>query len=199
MNKKPYSSAIKKTAFKYSFSKQIAQMMRNGMDRNEVFNECFNRNAIGIDSKQRRREVTNVIYERLSRLDEFLLEQFVLGDVETSKFILVYAIACNDSLFFDFTFEVYRDALLGTKDYISTDDLDIFFKTKRETDLIVRGWSEKTIEDLSCGYRNILVESGMGVRIKKNIKAVRMLVHPAVEEHLKLCEKSEYLQALLGE
>ena len=181
MNKKPYSSAIKKTAFKYSFSKQIAQMMRNGMDRNEVFNECFNRNAIGIDSKQRRREVTNVIYERLSRLDEFLLEQFVLGDVETSKFILVYAIACNDSLFFDFTFEVYRDALLGTKDYISTDDLDIFFKTKRETDLIVRGWSEKTIEDLSCGYRNILVESGMGVRIKKNIKAVRMLVHPAVE------------------
>lgn len=36
MNKKPYSSAIKKTPYKYTISKKIAKLILDGMDRNEV-------------------------------------------------------------------------------------------------------------------------------------------------------------------
>ena len=106
--------------------------MLKGLDRNEVYNECYNNNYIEIDSIERRREVTNVIYERLVKLDQFLLDYFVNGDVETSKFILVYAIAKTDSLFLDFLFEVYREALVGRKDYITVDDFDNFFEIKKE-------------------------------------------------------------------
>lgn len=73
MNKKPYSSAIKKTPFKYSISKKIARMLLDGFDRLEVFDKCYNKNEIEIISEDRRREVTNVVYERLSVLDSFLL------------------------------------------------------------------------------------------------------------------------------
>ena len=45
MNKKPYSSAIKKTPFKYSISKKVAKLMLDGLDRTEVYNRCFNENA----------------------------------------------------------------------------------------------------------------------------------------------------------
>ena len=137
LNKKEYSSAIKKTPFKYLISKKIALLMLKGLDRNEVYNECYHNNYIEIDSVERRREVTNVIYERLVKLDQFLLDYFVNGDVETSKFILVYAIAKTDSLFLDFMFEVYREALVGRKDYITVDDFDNFFEIKKETSSIV--------------------------------------------------------------
>ena len=199
MNKKPYSSAIKKTPFKYTISKKIAKLMLDGMDRNEVYKKCFDENYIEIDSVERRREITNVIYERLLQLDKFLLEQLYDGDVVTSKFILAYAIAKNDSLFFDFLFEVYREALLSERNYISIDDFETFFETKKESDIIVSKWGQFTLDQLSKGYRNILVESGLGKRVKKTIVVEKAIIHPEVQEHLELIHDKEYLQALLGE
>lgn len=199
MNKKPYSSAIKKTPFKYTIAKKVAKLILDGLDRNEVFDKCYNDNYIEIDSIQRRKEITNVVYERLIQLDKYLLRQFYDGDVITSKFILVYAIAKSDSLFFDFLFEVYRDALLSEKKYISIDDFETFFESKKESDAIVSTWGRFTIDQLAKGYRNILVESGMGYRVKRNIAVEKAMIHPDVEEHIRLINEKEYLQALLGE
>lgn len=199
MNKKPYSSAIKKTPFKYTIAKKVAKLILDGLDRNEVFDKCFNDNYIEIDSIQRRKEITNVVYERLIQLDKYLLRQFYDGDVITSKFILVYAIAKSDSLFFDFLFEVYRDALLSEKKYISIDDFETFFESKKESDAIVSTWGHFTIDQLAKGYRNILVESGLGYRVKRNIAVEKAMIHPDVEEHIRLINDKEYLQALLGE
>lgn len=199
MNKKPYSSAIKKTPFKYTVSKKIAKLILNGLDRTEVFNKCFDENYIEIDSVERRREITNVVYERLVGLDKYLLSMFYNGDISTSKFILVYAIAKSDSLFFDFMFEVYRDALLSEKKYISIDDFNNFFRVKSESDPIVSKWGHFTFDQLSKGYRNILVESGLGHRVKRNIVVDKAMVHPDVEDHIKLIRDKEFLQALLGE
>ena len=198
LNKKEYSSAIKKTPFKYLISKKIALLMLKGLDRNEVYNECYHNNYIEIDSVERRREVTNVIYERLVKLDQFLLDYFVNGDVETSKFILVYAIAKTDSLFLDFLFEVYREALVGRKDYITVDDFDNFFEIKKETSSIVASWGDYTLNQLPKGYRNILVDSGFGIRVKRNIQANKVMIHPLVEEHIVLIGDKDYLKALLG-
>ncbi len=72
MNKKPYSSAIKKTPFKYPIAKKISKLILDGLDRNEVYTRCFEENYVEIESKERRREVTNVIYKRLCVLDSFL-------------------------------------------------------------------------------------------------------------------------------
>ena len=199
MNKKPYSSAIKKTPFKYVCAKKVAKLMLEGLDRNQVFKKCYDENYIEIDSPQRRGEVTRVLYDRLLQLDNVLLGHFYNGDVSTSKFLLVYAIAKSDSLSFDFMFEVYREALLGDKKYISIDDFESFFASKKESDPIVSKWGHFTIEQLSKGYRNILVDSGFGHRIKKNIYVDKALIHPSVEEHIQLIHDKEYLQALLGE
>lgn len=198
MNKKVYSAAIKKTPFKYSICKKIAQLIIEGYDRNEVYQKCFVENYIEFESEDRRREVTNLIYGRLINLDAFLLRQFIDGDVATSKFILVYAIAKYDALFFDFMFEVYREALLGNRNYISLDDFDNFFTSKKETDLIVADWSEYTIAQLAKGYRNILVESGLGVRDKRNMRVIKIIIHPSVLDHIQLIGDTEYLKALLG-
>lgn len=198
MNKKPYSSAIKKTPFKYSISKKIAKLMLDGLDRTEVYNKCFNENVIEVESLERRREITNVVYERLCSLDSYLLSEFYGGDVNTSKFLLVYAIAKTDSLFFDFLFEKYREALMSTRNYLSIDDFDSFFASKKETDLIVSKWGKFTLECLQKGYRNILVESGLGNRSGRNIVVNKVMVHPMVQEHIDLIGDHEYIKAILG-
>ncbi len=198
MNRKPYSSAIKKTPFKYPIAKKISSLMLDGLDRNEVYNECFHKNYIEINSEGRRREITNVLYKRLCSLDYFLLKEFHDGDVATSKFILVYAIAKTDTLFFDFLFEIYREALLGERNYITIDDYENFFASKKEIDQIVAKWGKFTLDCLAKGYRNILVDSGLGVRERKMIKVSKMMIHPSVEEHIALIGDKEYLQAILG-
>lgn len=198
LNKKLYATSLKKTPYKYSIAKKIAKLMLKKMDRAEIYAECYEKNYIEIDSEQRRREVTNVIYERLLSLDDFLLNQFYEGDVETSKFILVYAIAKTDILFFEFMFEVYREALVGNKSYISLDDFDNFFASKKENEEDVAKWGNYTIDQLAKGYRTVLADSGLGIREKRNIKAIRVMIHPAVEEHIKMSGDGEYLKALLG-
>ena len=199
MNKKPYSSMIKKVTFKYSIAKRIAQFMLEGKDRNEVSRLCIDENCIEIDSIDRRREIFNVIYDRLCTLDDYLLSEFCNGDVATSKFILVYAIAKTDRLFFEFLFEMYRESLLSNnRNYISVDDFDLYFASKKQTDIIVSKWQDSTLKSLTKGYRNILVESGLGKREKKNIVVQRMMIHPAVEEHIKLIGDGEFIKATLG-
>jgi hypothetical protein len=199
MNRKPYSSAIKKTPFKYPIAKKIAKLMLDGLDHEEIYGKCYDENYVEIESLERRREVTNVLYNRLCALDEFLLNEFYNGDVTTSKFILVYAIAKTDTLFFDFLFERYRDALMNPeRNYLSIDDFDEFFESKKQSDLIVAKWGKFTLQCLTKGYRNILVDSGFGRRERKTIVVEPVMIHPAVEEHIELIGDKDYLKAMLG-
>jgi len=199
MNKKPYSSAIKKTPFKYPIAKKIAKLMLDGLDYDDIYQRCFEENYVEIESLERRREVTNVLYKRLCSLDSYLLSEFYNGDIATSKFILVYAIAKTDRLFFDFLFEKYREALLSEeRQYLSIDDFDEFFEEKKQEDLVVSKWGKFTLQCLTKGYRNILVESGFGRRERKTIIVDRVMIHPAVEEHLELIGDIDFLKAMLG-
>ena len=199
MNRKPYSSAIKKTPFKYPIAKKIAKLMLDGLDHDEIYKKCYDENYVEIESLERRREVTNVVYNRLWALGYFLLTEFYNGDVATSKYILVYAIAKTDTLFFDFLFERYRDALMNPeRHYLSIDDFDDFFESKKQVDLIVAKWGKFTLQCLTKGYRNILVDSGLGRRERKTIIVEKMMIHPAVEEHIELVGDKDYLRATLG-
>lgn len=198
MNKKPYSSAIKKTAYRYPITKKMASLMLDGYDRNEIEIKCIDENYIEVESPSIRRQVVSVIYPRLCSLDDYLLNEFYNGDVETSKFILVYAIAKTDPLFFEFMFEVYREALVGEKNYFSQDDFDAFFASKKENDPIVATWGDETIYCVSKGIKNVIKESGLGSKEGRRIISNHIMVHPAVAEHIELIGDYEYLKALLG-
>lgn len=199
MNKSKTVSTIKKNPLNYLKSKMVAEMVYKGMDKNQIFNECFNENRIDIKSLERRREITNEIYRRISNLDSYLIKEFLEQDIITSKLILIYAIAKTDGLFFEFLVEVYRNTILGDKQYISMDDFDRFFQAKKETDLVVSKWSTTTIEQLAKGYRKLLIDASLGVRNIKNIYVTKPMIHPSVMKHIEKIGDYKYLQAILGE
>ena len=192
-------STIKKNPFNYQRTKMIAKMINDGFDKYQIYEKCYDKNMINISSLPRRREVTNEIYRRLINLDPTLIKAFTEHDIITSKFILVYAIAKVDHLFFEFLSLTYRDALLGEKKYISRDDFDSFFLSKKETDLVVASWSPTTIELLAKGYRKMLVDSTLGIRKVKNIHVKKMFIHPDIEKYIEDIGDYKYLQAILGE
>lgn len=198
MNKKVYSSAIKKTPFEYLCSKQIGLSMMDGMLYNELFEKFVSNNELPIVSDQRRKEVFNVVYDRLLCLDRYLIDAFLNGGISTSKFILAYAIAENDPLFMEFLLVQYREALFGKK-YISISDFDDFFSLEKEKIPVVASWGKATLTQLAGGYRNILVESGLGKRIKKNIYIDKPIVNPNVIKHIGCKGGNPFLQAVLGE
>ena len=87
---------------------------------------------------------------------------------------------------------------MGDRNYLSIDDFDNFFEAKKQTDVIVAKWGAFTLECLTKGYRNILVDSGMGHRERKNIVVNKLMIHPTVEEHLDLIGDHDYVKAILG-
>ena len=198
MNKKVYSSAIKKTPFEYLPSKIIAKMIQNGLLYEEAFDRCVNQNELNVVSDERRKEIFNVCYDRLVNLDNTLLKESIDGSISTSKFILVYAIASNDPLFLEFLLIQYRDTLLGNKKYISISDFDDFFNLMKEKNVVVAKWTDTTLKQLAGGYRNILVESGLGERIKKNIYSRNVIVSPNVSKRIENIGDKAFLQAVLG-
>ena len=198
MNKKVYSSAIKKTPFEYLPSKIIAKMIQNGLLYEEAFDRCVNQNELNVVSDERRKEIFNVCYDRLVNLDNTLLKEFIDGSISTSKFILVYAIASNDPLFLEFLLIQYRDTLLGNKKYISISDFDDFFNLMKEKNAVVAKWTDTTLKQLAGGYRNILVESGLGERIKTNIYSRNVIVSPNVIKRIENIGDKAFLQAVLG-
>lgn len=198
MNKKEYSSAIKKTPFEYLPSKIIAKMIQSGLLYEEAFDRCVNQNELNVVSDERRKEIFNVCYDRLVNLDNTLLKEFIDGSISTSKFILVYAIANNDPLFLEFLLIQYRDTLLGNKNYISISDFDDFFNLMKEKNAVVAKWTDTTLKQLAGGYRNILVESGLGERIKKNIYSRNVIVSPNVIKRIENIGDKAFLQAVLG-
>lgn len=193
------ASTIKKNPFNYQRSKMVAQMIVDGFDKNQIYEQCCTFNKIEVPSFSRRREITNEIYRRLVSLDSVLLKAMLNHDIITSKFILVYAIAKVDHLFYEFLSITYRDALLSEKKYISRDDFDNFFLIKKETDLVVSSWSPVTIELLAKGYRKMLVDSNLGIRKVKNIHVKKMFIHPDVAKYIETIGDFSFLQAILGE
>lgn len=193
------TSQLKKVPFFYNKSKMIAKWILEGEDKHQIFNKCLLNNKVKIKSFERRREISNHLYQRLLQLDQTLIKYFLEFDIVTAKFILLYAVAKHDVLFTDFLFEVYRNALLSDKKYISMDDFDMFFTTKKETNLYVSKWSDKTIELLSKAYRKMLVDSSLGVREVKNIYVKQLVVHPEVSKYIEKIGDYKYLQAILGD
>jgi len=192
------TSQLKKVPFFYNKSKMIAKWILEGEDKHQIYKKCLTENRIQIKSLERRREITNHLYQRLLQLDPFLLKSFLDIDIITAKFILIYAVAKNDPLFTEFLSEIYRNALLSEKKYISMDDFDVFFTTKQETNLYVSKWSDKTIELLSKAYRKMLVDSALGIRKVKNIYVKPLIIHPEVSKYIEKIGDYKYLQAILG-
>lgn len=198
MNKKEYNTSLKKTQYEYLSSIKIAKLVAKGMTFKQIYHKCVDELVIPNQSVERRKGITNVLYERVRCLDSFLLNIFINGSLTTSKYLLVYAIAKTDKLFYEFLFDLYRESLIGDNHYISLADFEGFFNSAKERSNDVKQWKDKSINDLRMAYKNVLINSGLAKKDGSNIIPIKIVIPEDIVKHLNTLGDNTFVKATLG-
>ena len=156
-----YSAKLTAEPFLYNETKIIAEYILNGEDVNELKKRNIEENLIHYKKPKSIQRVNSPIFRRLSVLDEEMLREFIYSDIDTSRYILLYAIMKTDKLVRDFVFEVYQEKLRLRSDYIEKFDMDTWYESKKEISKNLKDKTENTEAKLKQVIFKILQDSGL--------------------------------------
>ena len=193
-----YSAKLTAEPFLYNETKIIAQYLLDGISPEELKRKNIEENLIKYKSTKSIVRVNSPIFRRLKVMDKEMLEEFVSSDIETSKYILLYAIMKTDKLVRDFVIEVYKDKLYMRKEYIEKFDIDNWYEEKCILSKTLRERTESTSAKLKQVIMKILQDSGLVIKEKDRFKIVRPLLK---EKYISMLDKNgdiEYAKAIGG-
>ena len=127
-----------------------------------------------------------------------LLKEFICSDIDTSKYILLYAIMKTDKLVKDFVVEVYKDKLLMKKDYIEKFDINNWYEEKCALNNYLRERSESTSYKLKQVIMKIMQDSGLVIKEDNRYKIIRPLLKEKFISMLDEKGDIEYAKAIGG-
>ncbi|MGU8621450.1 DUF1819 family protein [Clostridium perfringens] len=193
-----YKSTIKSRPYLYKETKKAVSLINKGLDVDGIKGKSLEDNIFQLESEARKKEVASIITSRIKVLDSYILNKIENSNIETSKILVLYAIAKTDRLFFEFLNEVYKEKIVLKDFYIRDKDFSVFFQNKREQSEKVDSWSEYTFKKLKQVYIRILFESGLIGNQKGDRKIVVPIIDSDVKEYLYEIGSKPYADAILG-
>ena len=193
-----YSAKLTGEPFLYTETKIIGRYLLEGANEEELKKQNIEENLIKHKKISSVKRVNVPIFRRLKVMDKEMLEEFVCSDIETSKYILLYAIMKTDKLVRDFIIEVYKDKLYMRKEYIEKFDIDNWYDEKCLLSKILQERTESTSAKLKQVIMKILQDSGLVIKEKHRYKIIRPLLK---EKFITMLEKNgdiEYAKAIGG-
>ncbi|MGT2616367.1 DUF1819 family protein [Clostridium perfringens] len=193
-----YKSTIKSRTYLYKETKKAISLINKGLDVDGIKGKSLEDNIFQLESEARKKEVASIITSRIKGLDPYILDKIENSNIETSKILVLYAIAKTDRLFFEFLNEVYKEKIVLKDFYIRDKDFSVFFQSKKEQSEKVDSWSEYTFKKLKQVYIRILFESGLIGNQKGDRKIVVPIIDSDVKEYLYEIGSKPYADAILG-
>ena len=193
-----YSAKLTGEPFLYNETKILGRYLLDGEDEQELKRRNVEENLIHYKKIESVKRVNSPIFRRLKIMDKEMLEEFVYSDIETSKYILLYAIMKTDRLVRDFVIEVYKDKLYMRKEYIEKFDIDNWYEEKKILSKTLNEKSDTTSAKLKQVIMKILQDSGLVIKEKNRFKIVRPLLK---EKYISMLDKNgdfEYAKAIGG-
>ena len=194
-----YNSNLLRDSFWLNETRKTAELILEGLSKEEIMDLSLNENIFGQNSERRKRDIVQTMYKRLNDFPEEILEYFLRVDVTSAKIFVLISILRNDRLFFEFMYEVFRGHILVGNYILRGRDFDIFFNNKATQNEKVDSWSESNIYRLSSCYRTILNEAG----VIDNSGDDKQIIVPFVDLRLKnmLIEKGfgPFVYVITGE
>ena len=194
-----YNSNLLRDSFWLNETRKTAELILEGLSKEEIMDLSLNENIFGQNSERRKRDIVQTMYKRLNDFPEEILEYFLRVDVTSAKIFVLISILRNDRLFFEFMYEVFREHILIGNYILRGRDFDIFFNNKATQNEKVDSWSESNIYRLSSRYRTILNEAG----VIDNSGDDKQIIVPFVDLRLKnmLIEKGfgPFVYVITGE
>ena len=193
-----YSANLTGEPFLYKETKIIARYLLEGANEEELKKKNLEENLIKHKKVASIKRVNVPIFKRLKVMSNEMLEEFVCSDIETSKYILLYAIMKTDKLVRDFVVEVYKDKLYMRKEYIEKCDIDNWYEEKCILSRTLKERTESTAAKLKQVIMKILQDSGLVIKEKNMYRIMRPLLK---EKFIAMLEKNgdiEYAKAIGG-
>lgn len=193
-----YSAKLTGEPFLYNETKIIGRYLLEGANEEELKKQNIEENLIKHKKISSVKRVNAPIFRRLKVMSKEMLEEFVCSDIETSKYILLYAIMKTDKLVRDFVIEVYKDKLYMRKEYIEKFDIDNWYEEKCILSRTLKERTESTAAKLKQVIMKILQDSGLVIKEKNMYRIIRPLLK---EKFIAMLEKNgdiEYAKAMGG-
>lgn len=198
VERKEYSAGMVKLSFWFSEFRKVIELINSGKTINDIKDINIKENIFAVPTTARAIQIFNTVSNRVKSLDESFYKLFEKSDVATRKIIALIAVMKEDSLFFDFVYEVYREKLIIGSNKLSDSDIRIFFRDKQLQSEKVAGWTDYTIKRLGNCYKTMLTEAGVIDRAIGD----RELLKPILEVSLETCMKDHgmeiFIHALTG-
>lgn len=193
-----YSAKLTGEPFLYNETKIIGRYLLEGANEEELKKQNIEENLIKHKKISSVKRVNAPIFRRLKVMSKEMLEEFVCSDIETSKYILLYAIMKTDKLVRDFVIEVYKDKLYMRKEYIEKFDIDNWYEEKCILSRTLKERTESTAAKLKQVIMKILQDSGLVIKERNMYRIIRPLLK---EKFIAMLEKNgdiEYAKAIGG-
>ena len=193
-----YSSGLVSESFWFVECKKVIQLRDNGMSWDEIKTMCIEDNLLGISKEYRAKRIFGYIKNRLNTLDDKMIKLFMDSDLSTQKIMILIAIAKQNTLFFEFLFESYRESvILGTEE-LTNSQVNIFFKNKQDQYEDVSNWTDVTLKRLGSAYMNFMVDAGLLTVINKRKHITPRILDAALERYLKDNGDIHMIKAVTG-
>lgn len=198
MERKEYSAGATKYSFWFMEFRNEVKLLSEGKTFEEIRELCKTENIFASVTPARALLTYNAVTARIKALGDSFYPVFMNGDVATQKLFALAAMMVNDTLFFDFVYEVIREKMIiGNNEYTQS-DLNIFFKDKRLQCEKMAGWSETTFGKLSRNYKTYLYEAGVTDKGKDARKIYKPILEPDMERWLIDNGMKQIVKALSG-
>ena len=198
MKRKEYSAGATKYSFWFMEFRNEVKLLSEGKTFEEIRELCKTENIFASVTPARAVLTYNAVTARIKALGDSFYPVFMNGDVATQKLFALAAMMVNDTLFFDFVYEVIREKMIiGSNEYTQS-DVNIFFKAKQLQCESMTGWSEMTLCKLSRNYKTYLYEAGVTDKGKDVRKIYKPILELDMERWLIDNDMKQIVKALSG-
>ena len=183
MNRNKYSAGAVKLALWFMEFRKEVQLLVQGKTFEDIKTLSAEENIFGASTSARAKMIYTTITSRIKSLDASFQPLFTESDVSTQKLYALAGCMSQDTLFFDFMYEVIREKMIIGTNLLTDADIRIFFKGKQAQDETVAKWTEQTLDRLGKTYKSYLYEAGL-LDDEKH-KAERSILKPILDPILK--------------
>ena len=132
-----YSAGAVKFSFWFLEFRKEVQMLSSGKTFNDIKKLNEEENIFGASTPARAKMIYSTVTARIKSLDESFYTLFLESDVSTQKLFALAGTLAQDTLFFDFVYEVLREKLIIGSNTITDADFSIYFKNKQEQHALI--------------------------------------------------------------
>lgn len=193
-----YTSGLTGEIFLFNESRALAGFLAQGEDPNTLRARNLTENLIMYKKESSLKRVSPPIFRRLSTMSPEALQLFASADLDSSRILLLIAIAKTDRLMRDFIFAIYADKLAIKSNKIEKSDVERYFESVYAEEPLLRDKSAATKMKLKQQLMKNMVEAGLVKKQTDSFYITRPNITTKLANQLTADGDADYLKALGG-